>query len=51
MGVLPALFAFTPVRGTALETNAPPKLESYRRVQLARYLIVNGKARVQNMQF
>ena len=41
LGVLPALFAFTPVRGTALEGNLPPKLESYRRIQLARYLIVN----------
>ena len=27
MGVLPALFAFTPVRGTALEAKLPPKLE------------------------
>ncbi len=44
MGVLPALFAFTPIRGTALEGNSPPSLESYRRVQLARYLIVKGSA-------
>jgi biotin synthase len=44
MGVLPALFAFTPVRGTALEKNPPPTLESYRRVQLARYVIVKGLA-------
>ena len=51
MGVLPALFAFTPVRGTALEKKSPPKVESYRRVQLARYLIVNGKTRVADMQF
>jgi len=51
MGVLPALFAFTPVRGTALEGNSPPKLQSYRRIQLARYLIVNGKARVKKMAF
>ena len=51
MGVLPALFAFTPVRGTALEDKSPPKLESYRRVQLARYLIVNGKTRLEDMQF
>ena len=49
--VLPGLFAFTPVRGTALETKSAPKLESYRRVQLARYLIVNGKARSDDMQF
>jgi lipoyl synthase len=51
MNVLPALFAFTPVRGTALETQSPPDFESYRRVQLARYLIVKNKARVENMQF
>jgi lipoyl synthase len=51
LGVLPALFAFTPVRGTELETNVPPKIESYRRIQLARYLIVNAKARSENMQF
>lgn len=51
LSVLPALFAFTPVRGTALESKSPPKLEAYRRVQLARYLIVHGKTRVENMQF
>jgi lipoyl synthase len=51
MGVLPALFAFTPVRGTVLERSLPPKLEVYRRVQLARYLIVNGKTRLADMQF
>lgn len=51
MGVLPALFAFTPIRGTALEGELPPKLESYRRVQLARYLIVHGKTRTEKMKF
>ncbi len=51
MGVLPALFAFTPVRGTALEKNPPPPLESYRRVQLARFLIVKGLARADGMGF
>jgi biotin synthase len=51
MGVLPALFAFTPVRGTALEKNPQPKVESYRRIQLARYLVVNGTARYENMRF
>ena len=49
MTVLPALFAFTPVRGTALERKSPPKLESYRRIQLARHLIVTGKTRFENM--
>jgi biotin synthase-related radical SAM superfamily protein len=51
MNVLPALFAFTPIRGTALETNPPPNLESYRRVQLVRYLIVKGSAKFEDMQF
>ena len=51
MGVLPALFAFTPVRGTALEGKSPPNLESYRRIQLARYLIVNGKTKIADMHF
>jgi biotin synthase len=34
-----------------LETQKPPPLESYRRIQLARYLIVNGEARFVNVQF
>jgi biotin synthase-related radical SAM superfamily protein len=51
IGVLPALFAFTPVRGTSLESKSPPNIESYRRIQLGRYLIVNDKARFQDMSF
>jgi biotin synthase len=51
LGVLPALFAFTPIRGTVLEGHSPPKLESYRRVQLARHLIVSGKIKFSQMAF
>jgi biotin synthase len=51
MGVLPALFAFTPIRGTALENNPQPQVESYRRIQLARYLIVNGTVCYESMSF
>ncbi len=51
MGVLPALFAFTPIRGTRLQNNPQPPLETYRRIQLARYLIVNGFARYEAMRF
>ncbi len=51
MNVLPALFAFTPIRGTALETIPQPLFESYRRIQLARYLIINGFARSEDMHF
>jgi biotin synthase len=51
MGVLPGLFAFTPIRGTALEDHSPPILESYRRLQLAKYLISQTKSRFENMEF
>jgi biotin synthase-related radical SAM superfamily protein len=51
MGVLPALFAFTPVQGTAFASHVKPKIEAYRRVQLARYLIVNGLSRFGDMFF
>jgi biotin synthase len=51
MTVLPALFAFTPIQGTALENNSPPPLDSYRRIQVARYLIVKGLMRFEGMQF
>jgi len=51
MTVLPALFTFTPVRGTALEAKPAPPLEVYRRVQVARYLIVSGKTRFEDMRF
>ena len=51
LNVLPALFAFTPIRGTRLENNSPPLLESYRRVQLMRFLMINGLARYENMHF
>jgi biotin synthase len=51
MGVLPGLFTFTPIRGTALADRAKPQLESYRRIQVARYLIVHGLARVDDMEF
>lgn len=51
MDVSPALFAFTPVRGTALETRTQPLIESYRKIQLARYLIVKGYGRSENMCF
>lgn len=42
LGILSALFAFTPIRGTRLETLGRPSIESYRRIQLAKYLIDDG---------
>jgi biotin synthase len=41
-GVTVGLFAFTPVRGTRLAEREPPDLGQYRRVQLARSLIIGG---------
>jgi biotin synthase len=51
MGVLPALFAFTPVHGTALEKYPQPNIVSYRRLQLARYLLVYGITCLDNIRF
>jgi biotin synthase len=51
IGVYPSLFAFTPISGTALEFSLPPSLSQYRRIQLAHYLIVEGKTRYENMDF
>jgi biotin synthase len=51
MGVLPALFAFTPIAGTALGNNAQPPIQKYRRIQIARHLIVHGIAGYEDMRF
>jgi len=50
-GVYPSLFAFTPIPGTALGNRPQPALGYYRRVQVARHLIVHGKTRCENMTF
>lgn len=41
-GIRVGLFAFTPVRGTALSHKPPPAIGHYRRVQLAHYLLKQG---------
>jgi biotin synthase len=51
MGVLPALFAFTPIRGTALEGSAQPSIGGFRRIQLARHLIVHEISQARRMRF
>jgi lipoyl synthase len=45
-----ALFAFTPVRGARLDRQAP-EVGRYRALQLARYLVLTGRARVEGMRF
>jgi len=49
--IYPALFSFTPIPGTTLEHNCPPTISHYRRIQLARYLIVQRKTRFEKMRF
>lgn len=49
--VYPSLFAFTPILGTALESHFQPSIKTYRRVQIARYLMIKGKTRIENMRF
>jgi biotin synthase-related radical SAM superfamily protein len=46
-----ALFAFTPVRGSAMEGIPPPALDGYRRVQAARHLLTSGVSRVERFTF
>jgi biotin synthase-related radical SAM superfamily protein len=50
-GVTPALFAFTPIAGTAMEDQHPPPLSSYRRVQIARDLLVRDLLNVEDLSF
>ena len=45
------LFAFTPIKGTDMESMEQPDLRIYRNIQLARYLIYSGKSSLNNMLF
>jgi biotin synthase len=45
------MFAFTPIKGTALENVAPPELSSYRRIQVAHYLLTYKLTCLENMKF
>ena len=51
MGVYPALFAFTPIEGTLMADHPRPSLTSYRRIQLAHYLITHSISRYESMKF
>jgi len=50
-GVTIGLFAFTPIAGTPLANKPQPDVASYRRIQLARYLIVKGISEAKRMKF
>lgn len=51
MEIKAVLFAFTPIPNTPLADRPQPPLESYRRIQLARHLITEGKGRFEEMTF
>ncbi|MEM1620329.1 MAG: radical SAM protein [Metallosphaera sp.] len=42
LGAEVALFAFTPVKGTPMESRPPPRLEDYRRIQRIRFSLSHG---------
>ena len=50
-GITIALFAFTPIAGTTLSSLPQPDISSYRRIQIARFLIVTGLSRAERMKF
>lgn len=51
LGVFTSLFAFTPLPGTLLGNQPKPPLVSYRKIQLAHFLIDRGFARFEDMTF
>jgi biotin synthase-related radical SAM superfamily protein len=51
LGLVVGLFAFTPVRGTRMENIPPPPISTYRRMQVAQYLITNSLARIGGFTF
>lgn len=51
MGGCTHLFSFYPEAGSAMEKTTPPPIGSYRRIQLARWLVDNDKSRILEMEF
>jgi len=49
--VLPALFTFTPIKGTRFAKMPRPSLFRYRKVQLARYLLLQKRYRLEDFSF
>ncbi len=49
--VLPALFTFTPIRGTRFEKMSRPSLFQYRKIQLARFLLLKRQCRIEDFSF
>ena len=51
MGVLTSLFAFTPLKGTALEDRPRPSLTRYRLLQAVNYLIYEKELNIESLEF
>lgn len=51
IGVIVGLFAFTPVPGTRMTGDKPPKLDHYRRMQVAHFLITKEYANYKHCKF
>lgn len=51
LGVYPSLFTFTPIAGTRMAEHPRPSVSSYRRVQVGRYLIMEGLSRLEEITF
>ena len=51
MGITISLFAFTPVKGTKYENKPQPEILSFRKLQLARFLIINHKRKLIDFTF
>ncbi|MFX0057903.1 MAG: radical SAM protein [Candidatus Heimdallarchaeota archaeon] len=46
-----SLFAFTPIKGTRLESKPKPQVLNFRKIQLARFLILNKKRGINDFTF
>jgi lipoyl synthase len=51
LGAPTHLFSFFPEKGSPMEPHAPPAIDHYRRVQLARWIINEGRGSVKQMRF
>ena len=51
MGGSTHLFSFFPEKGSLMENHSSPRIGTYRRIQLARWLIDNDRSQITSMQF
>ncbi|MCZ2844952.1 MAG: radical SAM protein [Candidatus Bathyarchaeota archaeon] len=49
--IIPSLFAFTPIKGTALENLDPPPLPRYRTIQIANNILKKNITRIDYLNF